>query len=51
MGGVTMLTELSRIVFLLFFFVTMIPPFAWAKDRDVTIVYSNDISGQIYPAG
>ena len=46
-----MLTGLSRIFFLLFFFVTMIPPNAWTQGKDVTIVYSNDISGQIYPAG
>ena len=46
-----MLTGVSRIVFLLFLFVTMVTPYAWAQERDVTIVYSNNINGQIYPAG
>jgi hypothetical protein len=47
-----MLTGLSRIGFFLFLCVTMVTPYAWAnKGRDVTIVYSNNINGQIYPAG
>lgn len=46
-----MVTGLSRIGFFLFLCVIMVTPYAWAKGRDVTIVYSNNISGQIYPAG
>jgi hypothetical protein len=51
MGGISMVTGLSRIALVLFFFVTMAAPYAWAEGRDVTIAYSNDINGQIYPAG
>jgi hypothetical protein len=46
-----MIAALSRIVLFLFFFVTMVAPYAWTEGRDVTMVYSNDINGQIYPAG
>jgi len=46
-----MVTGVSRIAFFLFLCVTMVVPYAWAQDRDVTIVYSNNINGQIYPAG
>lgn len=35
----------------LLIFATMVAPYAWAQGRDVTIVYSNNVNGQIYPAG
>ena len=43
--------KLMRIVVALFFFITGVTPFAWAEIRQVTILYSNNINGQIYPAG
>ena len=46
-----MVTGVSRIAIFLFVFVTMVTPYAWAQGRDVTIIYSNNINGQIYPAG
>ena len=46
-----MVTRVSRITIFLFILVTMITPYALAQGRDVTIVYSNNINGQIYPAG
>ena len=46
-----MVTGVSRIIFFFFLFVTMVTPYALAQGRDVTIVYSNNINGQIYPAG
>jgi hypothetical protein len=46
-----MVTRLSKIVFIFFLFVTMFTSYAWGENRDVTIVYSNDINGQVYPAG
>jgi hypothetical protein len=46
-----MVIGVSRILFLIFLFVTLVTPYAWAQGRDVTIVYSNNINGQIYPAG
>jgi hypothetical protein len=46
-----MVTGLSRIVFLIFLLVTVVAPYTWAQGREVTIVYSNNINGQIYPAG
>jgi hypothetical protein len=51
MRGIEMVTGVSRIVFFLFLFVTMVIPSTWAKGRDITILYSNNINGQIYPAG
>jgi hypothetical protein len=42
---------LMRIVVALFFFVTGVTPYAWAKGRDVAIVYSNNINGQVDPVG
>lgn len=51
MGGMTMVTRMSRIVLFLFLFVTMVAPYAWGEGRDVAIVYSNNINGQVYPAG
>ena len=44
-------TRLSRIAFLFFLIVTMAVPCAWGEGRDVAIVYSNNINGQVYPAG
>ena len=46
-----MVTRLSRIAFFLFLFVTMVVPYVWGESRDVAIVYSNNINGQVYPAG
>ena len=46
-----MVAGVSRIAFLFFVFVTMVTPHAGAQGRDVTVLYSNDINGQIYPAG
>jgi hypothetical protein len=46
-----MVTGVSRIVFFLFLIFSMVAPYAWAQGRDVTIVYSNNINGQVYPAG
>jgi hypothetical protein len=46
-----MVTRLARIVFLIFLLVTVVAPYAWGQGREVTIVYSNNINGQIYPAG
>jgi hypothetical protein len=46
-----MVTGPSKIIFFLLLFVTMCTPCVWGMDRDVTIVYSNNINGQIYPAG
>jgi len=42
---------LMSIVVALFFFVIGITPFAWGEVRQITILYSNNINGQIYPAG
>lgn len=39
-------------VFLLFFLSIMTTaPYAWGEVRYITILYSNSINGQIYPAG
>ena len=46
-----MVTRLSRIIFFLLLLVTMYTPYVWGKDKAVTILYSNDINGQIYPVG
>jgi hypothetical protein len=43
--------RLMRIVLALFFLLTGITPFAWGEIRQITIIYSNDINAQIYPAG
>jgi hypothetical protein len=51
MGGMAMITRLSRIVFPLFLFVIMTVSYAWGESGDVAIVYSNNINGQVYPAG
>jgi len=42
---------LMRIIVAIFFFVTGITPVAWGEVQQVTIIYSNNINGQIYPAG
>lgn len=42
---------LMRIVVALLFFIAGVAPLAWGEVRQVTILYSNDINGQIYPAG
>lgn len=42
---------LMKVVVALFFFVTGVIPFAWGEVRQVNILYSNNINGQIYPAG
>jgi len=36
---------------LLFFFIAVITSYAWGEVRQVTILYSNNVNGQIYPAG
>jgi hypothetical protein len=46
-----MVKGLSRVVLLLLFFITVVTTFAWGQVREVTIVYSNDINGQIDPVG
>ena len=46
-----MVTGVSRIAFFLFLIFTMVVPYAWAQGREVTIVYSNNVNGQVYPAG
>lgn len=46
-----MIIRLSRIVFFLVFFAAMISSYAWGEGRGVAIVYSNNINGQVYPAG
>ena len=43
--------KLMKIVVALFFFITGVTSFAWGEIRQVTILYSNSINGQIYPAG
>jgi hypothetical protein len=42
---------LMRIVVALFFFVTGLTSFAWGAVKQVAIIYSNDINGQIDPIG
>lgn len=46
-----MAKRITKIVFYLLFFVTLIVPYAWGEVRQVTILYSNNINGQISPAG
>jgi len=46
-----MAKRISWIVFFLLLFVTPIVSYAWGEVRQVTILYSNNINGQIYPAG
>lgn len=46
-----MAKRLMKVVVALFFLVTGITPSAWGGVRQVTIVYSNNVNGQIYPAG
>ena len=46
-----MAKRISNIVFFLFLFVTPIVPYAWGEVRQITILYSNNINGQVYPAG
>jgi hypothetical protein len=46
-----MVRGLMRIVVALFIFVTGTTPLAWGEVRQVTILYSNNVNGQIYPAG
>jgi hypothetical protein len=50
-GELIMVKGLSRVVLLLLFFITVVTTFAWGQVREVTIVYSNDINGQIDPVG
>ncbi|MBN1255720.1 MAG: hypothetical protein JXA50_10645 [Deltaproteobacteria bacterium] len=42
---------LMGIVAALVFLLSGLTPFAWGEVRQVTILYSNSINGQIYPAG
>jgi hypothetical protein len=46
-----MVKGLMRIVAALVFLLLGLTPFAWGEVRQVTIIYSNNINGQIYPAG
>jgi hypothetical protein len=46
-----MVRGLMSIVVVLFFLVTGVTPSVWGEVKQVTILYSNDINGQIYPAG
>lgn len=41
----------STIFIALFLFATIVISSAWADSTQVTILYSNNINGQIYPAG
>jgi hypothetical protein len=50
-GEITMVKRLTRVVLLLLLFITVTTPFAWGQVRQVTILYSNDIQGQIDPVG
>jgi hypothetical protein len=43
--------RLMRIVAAIFFFVMGVTPFAWGEVTQVTIIYSNNINGQIDPVG
>ena len=42
---------LMRIIAALVFLLSGLTSFAWGEVRQVTIVYSNNVNGQIYPAG
>ncbi|MBW2038562.1 MAG: hypothetical protein JRI46_03060 [Deltaproteobacteria bacterium] len=46
-----MAKRISRIVFFLLFFVALIVPSARSEVRHVTILYSNNINGQVNPSG
>ncbi len=47
-----MMTERFYRVFLLFFFFSMaIAPCTWGEVKQITILYSNNINGQIHPSG
>jgi hypothetical protein len=43
--------RLMRIGAALFFFVMGVAPFAWGEAKQVTIIYSNNINGQVDPSG
>jgi hypothetical protein len=43
-------TSITVFIVLLLFF-TMVTSFVWAGNTQVTILYSNNINAQIYPAG
>ena len=42
---------LMRIAAALVFLLFGLTPLAWGEVRQITIIYSNNINGQIYPAG
>jgi hypothetical protein len=46
-----MARTLTRVLIALLLFATTAISFAWAGSIEVTIIYSNDINGQIDPIG
>jgi len=46
-----MAQRISRIVIFFFLFVTVVAHFAWGEVKHITILYSNNINGEINPRG
>lgn len=43
--------RLTRVFVAALLFVAMMIPAAWADNKQVTIIYSNNINGQVDPSG
>lgn len=46
-----MAKEVARTVLLFFLVITFIVPSAWGEVRHFTLLYSNNVNGQIYASG